>query len=116
MEFISLSHCYMTLVLRENKNVSSKFDKEGYNYIIDRRTCFLDPELMLNNHDELEAILKSFQSEDPRLINLLLYCHTVEVENETKTKYINSPIYIACGGLHETGNYKSTDLVLNYMA
>jgi len=105
----------MSLVLRENKDKNIKFDQEGYNYVINRRTCFLDPDLMLNNHIELEGILKTFDLIDPRLINLLLYSHSVERE-ESNVKYINSPIFIACGGLNDTGNYKSTDLVLKYMA
>ena len=81
MEFISLSHCYMTLIVKENKEKSIKFDQEGYNYVINRRTCFLDPDLMLNNHKELEHILKSFETIDPRLINLLLYSHKVYKED-----------------------------------
>ena len=69
---------------------------------------------MLRDHNLLECILNNIKKIDSRLLNLLLYSHKVEMSNNEK--YINSPIFMACGGHEGQGNFKSTDIVLKYMS
>ena len=74
-EYVSLSFSYMTFAINNKKNDHQSFiheeydfDKEQYNYIINKRT-FLHDEGIINDHKLLDYILRNFNDLDPILLD-----------------------------------------------
>lgn len=49
------------------------FDIEGYNYIMNKQSCFLDGEIANKKYNYLSYILRNFQRVDAGLLELLHY-------------------------------------------
>ena len=76
----------MTLVIRDQSQVTDTyldsnyvFDKEQYNFIINRRTCFTCDDMVGQNFEKLSYILKKLEQIDPVLLDQLNYYYTKEV-------------------------------------
>jgi hypothetical protein len=74
-DYVSLSFCYMTFVIKnkfDQDNEYAKedylFDREQYNYIINKRTAFTDTEENVADHDKLAFILRQFESIDAAML------------------------------------------------
>lgn len=69
-EFICLPFSYMTFVIKdkiEKRDILQKnnqFDLEPYNYLINKGTCFTDGEFVIEDHQELERVLKNLTKID----------------------------------------------------
>ena len=65
--------------LMQNGNV---FDVTPYNYILNRKSAFLDGEFVKNDHQMLQDVLKNFELIDPELLEILDYSQ--EINDGTK--------------------------------
>jgi len=75
-DVISLPYSYMTFVIISKVDedldhyihADYLFDLEQYNYIINRRTALTANSSVVNDHDKVAYILKSFEAIDPVLL------------------------------------------------
>ena len=51
------------------------FDREQYDYIIERKTALTSDESLYTDHDKLAYILKNFEAIDPVLLEQIQYYH-----------------------------------------
>jgi hypothetical protein len=64
--YINLSFSYMTFVIKENFDKNSfamedfLFDIEGYDYVLNRNTLFTEGNLVKQEHEKLNFILKHY--------------------------------------------------------
>lgn len=112
-DYISLSYSYMTFVIKKKfdddqdlQKIDYLFDKEQYNYIINKRTPFIDEDEYVKEHEKLLFILTSFERIDPLLLEQIQY-YTYDEEGE-----IVSPLHTA----FKAKNSRSVKILLTYMA
>ena len=102
--FINLSFSYMTFVIKDNFDeggyVSNDFlfDSEGYDFVLGKNTLFTEGTLVTQDYDKLNFILKSYQKQDPILLEQLLYKNS---NNQT-------PLHIAV----KSNNPRMVNLIL----
>ena len=72
--FINLSFSYMTFVIKDNFDqggyVSNDFlfDCEGYDFVLGKNTLFTEGNLVIQDYDKLNFILKNYQKQDPVML------------------------------------------------
>jgi len=84
------------------------FDIEPYNYIFNKRSCFLDDDFVQNDYNQLSRVLSNFEKIEPDYLDLLNYTNKVKNKEYDYTSALSRAI--------EDHNYKCIDLILNYMA
>ena len=113
-EFVLLSFSYMSFVIKDKIELQDKcmvhnvFDIEPYNYIFNKRTCFLDDDFVMIDFNQLGRVLSNFEKIDKDLVDLLNY--TNKIKNK-KHNFISALSRAIAGN-----NYKCIDLILIYLA
>ena len=91
-EYLTLSFSFMTLVIRDQTQNNTlqqtefekgAFDKEEFNFIINRRTCFTCDSFVSENYDQLKYVLDQLYKLDPVLLQQLNYYY---IDREAQKK------------------------------
>ena len=91
-EYLTLSFSFMTLVIRDQTQNNTlqqtefekgAFDKEEFNFIINRRTCFTCDSFVSENYDQLKYVLNQLYKLDPVLLQQLNYYY---IDREAQKK------------------------------
>lgn len=79
----------MTFVIRDNSQNNDNyldpnylFDKEQYNFLINRRTCFTCDSMVGRNFEKLSYILHKLEQIDPILLDQLNYYYLKEIRDD----------------------------------
>jgi hypothetical protein len=98
----------MTFVIKENFDQNSfamedfLFDIEGYDYIINRNTMFTEGQLVKQDFEKLNFILKNYLLLDPNYLESLHY----------KNEENKIPLHLSLAA----NNNRMVNLILTYMA
>lgn len=130
----------MSFVIRDkierqkSVNLDFQFDKDGYDYIFNKSTSFLDGVFVRFYHKELEFVLKNLEKIDPMNLEILNYIQEVQesyvpemnffrklslrnrdvckIEKTKRRKVKNSAIHMAV----KEGNNISIDIILSALS
>ena len=107
--YINLSFSYMTFVIKELFDSSGYvmdnylFDLEGYDFILDKQTIFTqDHQLVTQDYEKLQFILKNYEQIDPILIESLHFANSDK----------KLPLHISV----KSQNHRMVNLILKYMS
>ena len=106
--FINLSFSYMTFVIKDNFDqggyISNDFlfDSEGYDFVLGKNTLFTEGNLVIQDYDKLNFILKNYQKQDPVMLEQLLYKNSNNV----------TALHIAV----KANNTRMVNLILQFLA
>ena len=106
--FISMSFSYMTFVIKDNFDKCGYvmdnflFDVEGYDFVLYKNTIFTEGNLVTQQFEKLNFILKSYYELDPALLEQLHYPNR---KGET-------PLHLAL----KAKNNRMVNLILTYMS